>query len=94
MNLTNFVNFKIELFLKFIEEKTGLFLNPHYESRPSPLLVVGGEVKPNFVVIVTDAFDGRILENRNYEKIVNLKNIKKLQNLGTTFSRKDFQIFI
>ena len=35
--------------------------------------------KPNFVVIVTDAFDGRIVANKTYEKVVNLANISKLQ---------------
>ena len=35
--------------------------------------------KPNFVVIVTDAFDGRIVANKTYEKIVNLENLSKLQ---------------
>ena len=37
--------------------------------------------KPNFVVIVTDAFDGRIVANKTYQRIVNLENLSKLQGL-------------
>ena len=43
--------------------------------------------KPNFLIIVTDSFDGRIIENKNYKPIVNLTNIEKLQDEGTTYQR-------
>ena len=51
------------------------------------LLGVECEEKRNFVIIVTDAFDGRIVENYNYKSIVDLPNIEKLQKSGTTFSK-------
>ena len=35
--------------------------------------------RPNFVIIVTDAFDGRIVANKNYKNIVSLPNIENLQ---------------
>ena len=56
--------------------------------------------RPNFVVLVTDAFDGRIVKNRSYKNIVEvinlisisykntsiqLENIEKLQEAGKTY---------
>ena len=56
--------------------------------------------RPNFVVVVTDAFDGRIVKNRSYKNIVEvinlisisykntsiqLENIEKLQEAGKTY---------
>jgi len=38
--------------------------------------------KPNFVIIVTDAFDGRIVANRDFQNIVKLPNIESLQGVS------------
>jgi len=43
--------------------------------------------RPNVLVICTDAFDGRLVENRSYGQLVDLPNIAKLQDAGTTFAR-------
>lgn len=55
----------------------------------SGLIVVSKPIKeqPNFVIIVTDSFDGRIIEHKNYKPIVDLNNIEKLQDEGTTYQR-------
>lgn len=43
--------------------------------------------RPNVLVICTDALDGRLVENRNYKKLVELNHISKLQDDGTTFEK-------
>ena len=50
-------------------------------------LSVASTVQPNFVVVVTDAFDGRVVVDKNYKSIVDLENLSKLQDKGITFRK-------